>query len=332
MIAFLIRRSWQAAVVLLTVSLLSFLMLRYLGDPVSNLLGPEATVADRAEARERLGLDQPVAVQFVRFIGRALVGDFGISYREREPVAALIGQKLPATLELAVASTLLALCGGIAFGLVAAVRRRRWYSRAIIVTLLVGASLPTFLLGIALIHLFAVEWRILPSFGRGEVVQIGWWSTGLLTDLGRRSLILPSITLAVFMMALVTRLVQVGMSETLRSDHVRFARARGLPARAIYLRHALRNALVPVIVALGLQVGVIISFSIVTETVFRWPGLGLFFINAVRFADVPVIAAYVLLAALLFVTVNLITDLICAKIDPRLRQSLIHATPRDAVA
>jgi peptide/nickel transport system permease protein len=258
-----------------------------------------------------------------------MTGNFGVSYSEGQDVRALIGERLPATLELALVSLLIAAIGGVALGIYASIRPGGAASRAISGTVLLASSLPTFLVGILLIHLFAVQLRVLPSFGRGEVVEFDWWSTGLLTDSGRRALILPAITLAVFLLALIMRLVQAGMIEQLRSDHVRFARARGLSAFSVRVRHAFRNTLVPVIIALGLQAGVIISFSIVTETVFRWPGLGLLFVNAVRFADIPVISAYVLLVAVVFVASNLVADLAAARIDPRLRIGALRPASRD---
>lgn len=319
MLAFIIRRLFEAALVLLAVAFIAFSMFQFVGDPVANMLGQEATATDRADARQRLGLDQPVPVQFARFVGNALSGDFGVSYRFGRKVSTIIAERLPATLELALASALVAAVSGIVLGIYTAIRREGWLSRAVMTASLIGVSVPTFLIGIALIYLFAVELRWLPSFGRGETVQIGWWSTGLLTASGLKSLVLPAATLALFQMTLVMRLVRTGMLEVLRADYIKFARARGLSERRIYLRHALKNTMIPVVTVIGLQIGVIIAFSIVTETVFQWPGVGLLFIGAVQFADIPVMSAYLLLVAVIFVAINLAVDLICYAIDPRSR-------------
>lgn len=319
MLAFLIRRILQALVVMLAVGLVAFAMFRFVGDPVGNMLGQEATLTDRAEASRRLGLDRPVAVQFVQFLGRVVTGDLGVSYRQARKVSTLIAERLPATLELALCSALLALVLGVALGLYTALDRTGLLSRTIMAVSLAGVALPTFLIGIALIYVFAVELRWLPSFGRGEVVRIGWWSTGLLTPSGRAALVLPVITLALYQTALIMRLVRAEMLEVLRSDFIRFARARGLTERAVTLSHALRNTLVPVITIAGLQLGGIIAFAIVTETVFQWPGLGLMFIDAVQFVDIPVISSYLLFVGLVFVSINLVVDLLYFFVDPRLR-------------
>jgi peptide/nickel transport system permease protein len=319
MLAFLIRRILQALVVMLAVGLVAFAMFRFVGDPVGNMLGQEATLTDRAEASRRLGLDRPVAVQFVQFLGRVVTGDLGVSYRQARKVSTLIAERLPATLELALCSALLALVLGVALGLYTALDRTGLLSRAIMAVSLAGVALPTFLIGIALIYVFAVELRWLPSFGRGEVVQIGWWSTGLLTPSGRAALVLPVITLALYQTALIMRLVRAEMLEVLRSDFIRFARARGLTERTVTLGHALRNTLVPVITIAGLQLGGIIAFAIVSETVFQWPGLGLMFIDAVQFVDIPVISSYLLFVGLVFVSINLVVDLLYFFVDPSLR-------------
>ncbi len=319
MLAFLIRRLAQALLVMLVVGLVAFSMFRYAGDPVGNMQGQEATLDDRAEVSRRLGLDQPVVLQFARFLGRALQGDFGISYRQGRKVSTLIAERLPATVELALCASLLALVAGVGLGVLTAIDPTSLVSRAIMAASLIGVALPTFLIGIGLIFVFAVELRWLPSFGRGEVVQLRWWSTGLLTASGRASLVLPVCTLALYQMALFMRLVRAEMLEVLRTDFIRFARARGLSERAVTLGHALRNTLVPVITIAGLQLGGIIAFAIVTETVFQWPGLGLMFIDAVQFVDIPVMSTYLLLVGLIFVALNLTVDLLYYAVDPRLR-------------
>ncbi len=319
MIGFIVRRLAQALVVMAAIALISFLMFRYVGDPVAVMAREDASVTERQELREKLGLDRPVVVQFVDFIGRVVQGDLGISYRNQRPVADLIKERLPATLELVMMATLLSLAIGIPLGVITAVNRTGWLPTLVQSVSLVGISVPTFVTGIMLILVFAVTLRWLPSFGRGDTVQIGWWTTGLLTISGLKALILPSLTLALYQMTLIMRLVRAEMIEVLSSDYVRFARARGLPARMIHYKLALKNALMPVITITGMQIGGLIAFAVVTETVFQWPGLGLLFIQAVSFADVPVMAAYLLLVGLLFVVLNALVDIAYLVLDPRLR-------------
>ena len=319
MAAFIIRRLLQAILVMLTVALVAFLLFQYVGDPVSQMLGQDATPEDRARLRTDLGLDQPFYIQFAHFIGNAMQGDFGISLRQGRAVSTLIKERLPATLELAFAAAIIAIVVGIPMGVYTALRRDTWFSHFLLAASLVGISLPTFLIGILLILVFAVMLGWLPSYGRGEVVQLGWWSTGLLTPAGWKHLILPSITLCLFQLTLIMRLVRSEMLEVLRTDYIKFARARGLTDRAVHFGHALKNTLVPVITITGLQLGGIIAFAIVTETVFQWPGMGLLFIQSVQFADIPVMAAYLCLIALVFVLINLIVDLMYFAVDPRLR-------------
>ena len=319
MLAFVLRRVLQSVVVLLVVGLVAFSMFRFVGDPVENMLGQERTQADVERLREALGLDGPFALQYLRFLGGAVQGDFGISYRQARPVGEILAERLPATLELAAVSGLLAITFGIGLGVLTAIRRGGWLTNAIMTASLIGVSLPTFLIGILLIWVFSVELGWLPSFGRGEVVSLGWWSTGLLTPSGRAALILPAITLGLYQMTLIMRLVRAEMLEVLRQDYIRFARARGLRERSVNFRHALLNTLVPVITVTGLQLGSIIAFAIITETVFQWPGAGLLFINAVQFVDIPVMAAYLMMISVMFVAINLIVDLLYVAIDPRLR-------------
>jgi len=320
MLAFVLRRVAQSLVVMLVVALVSFALFRYVGDPISTMMGQEATIADREALRERLGLNDPFVVQFFNFVTRAAQRDFGISYRLQQPVMELILSRLPATLELALVSGVLAFVFGVGFGVYTALNRRGWMSGAIMSVSLIGVSLPTFLIGVLLIWLFAVELQWLPSFGRGDVVALGdWWTTGFLTDSGRASLILPAITLGLYQMTLIMRLVRAEMLEVLRTDYIKFARARGLSNRAVHFGHALKNTMVPVITITGLQLGAIIAFAIITETVFQWPGVGALFINSVRFVDVPVMAAYLMLIAVIFVVINLIVDLLYYAVDPRLR-------------
>jgi peptide/nickel transport system permease protein len=319
MLAFVVRRLLQAIVVMLAVAFVAFLLFQYVGDPVTQMLGQDATPDDRARLRAELGLDQPFFVQFATFVGNAVQGDFGISLRQGREVSTLIEERLPATLELALAAALIAIVVGIPMGVYTALKRDSWFSQFLLAVSLVGVSLPTFLIGILLILVFAVQLGWLPSFGRGETVAIGWWSTGLLTTTGWKHLILPAITLSLFQLTLIMRLVRSEMLEVLRTDYIKFARARGLTDRAVHFGHALKNTLVPVITITGLQLGGIIAFAIVTETVFQWPGMGLLFIQSVQFADIPVMAAYLCLIALVFVIINLIVDLLYFAVDPRLR-------------
>ena len=321
MVLILLRRLGQAVLVLFIVALISFLIFRYVGSPVDNLLAQEATVQQRADLEEALGLNDPVYVQYFGFVWKALQFDFGNSYRGALPVAELISSRLPATLELAFTSALFALILGVVTGIYTAIRRGGLFANLILSLSLIGVSLPTFLIGVLLIWVFAVELQWLPSFGRGEVVELGWWSTGFLTLSGLKSLILPSIALGLYQLTLIMRLTRSEMLEVLRQDYVRFARALGLSERSVYFKHALPNTLIPVTTIAGLQLGSIVAFAIITETVFQWPGVGLLFINAVYFVDIPVMSAYLLLVGVLFVLINLAVDLLYLAIDPRLRDS-----------
>ena len=305
--------------VMVVVAFVAFLMFNFVGDPVDNMVGQEASYADREAMRDRLGLNDPFLVQFTRFAGNAVQGEFGISYRLQRPVADLISERMPATLELVMASAILAILIGIPLGVYTGIRRDALSSRLVLMFSLVGVSLPTFVIGILLIYVFAVILGVLPSFGRGEAVQLGWWSTGFLTVSGWKAIILPSITLALFQMTLILRFVRSEMLEVMRTDYIKFARARGLSDRTINFGHAFKNTLVPVITIIGLNVGSLIAFSIITETVFQWPGMGFLFIQAVGFADVPVMAAYLVLVALVFVGINLLVDILYFVVDPRLR-------------
>lgn len=319
MLAFIVRRLLQAVLVMLSVAFVAFMLFQHVGDPVTQMLGQDATPDDRARLRAELGLDQPFYIQFGTFIGNAVQGDFGISLRQGRAVSTLIKERLPATLELSFVAAFLAIAIGIPAGVYTALRRSSWISQLLLAGSLLGVSLPTFLIGILLILVFAVQLGWLPSYGRGEVVHLGWWTTGLLTKDGWEHLILPSITLSLFQLTLIMRLVRSEMLEVLRTDYIKFARARGLTDRAVNFGHALKNTLVPVITITGLQLGGIIAFAIVTETVFQWPGMGLLFIQSVQFADIPVMAAYLCLIALVFVVINLIVDLLYFAVDPRLR-------------
>jgi peptide/nickel transport system permease protein len=320
MAAFLIRRLFETVLVMIVVAIIAFALFRFVGDPISGMVSQDATIAERDALRAELHLDDPIIVQGARFIWNAAHLDFGVSYKFRQPVVELIGARLPATLELSLVASILAIGIGIPLGVYTGINRDSLVTRAIMAVSLIGVSLPTFLIGILLIYLFSVTLHWLPSYGRGDTVSVfGLWQTGLLTGSGLRALILPAITLGLFQLTLVMRLVRSEMLEVLRTDYIRFGRARGITNRAIYFAHALKNTLVPVITVIGVEIGTLIAFSIITETVFQWPGMGLLFIQAVQFADIPIMAAYLLLSAAIFVTLNLVVDILYMLIDPRIR-------------
>ncbi|MDQ0080116.1 peptide/nickel transport system permease protein [Variovorax boronicumulans] len=319
MIAFVLRRLIQAVIVMIAVAFIAFLLFQYVGDPVVFLLGQDAKPEQIRELRAALGLDQPFFVQFWHFLVNAAQGEFGLSLRQGAKVSRLIGERFPATLELALVAAVLALFIGIPMGVYTALRRGTFMSQVFMTVSLLGVSLPTFLIGILLILVFAVTMGWFPSFGRGETVKLGWWTSGLLSADGWQHIVLPAVTLAIFQLTLIMRLVRAEMLEVLRTDYIKFARARGLTNRAIHFGHALKNTLVPVMTITGLQLGGLIAFAIITESVFQWPGMGLLFIQAVTFADIPVMAAYLCLIALIFVVINLVVDLLYFVVDPRLR-------------
>ncbi|MGE0736132.1 MAG: ABC transporter permease [Alphaproteobacteria bacterium] len=333
MLAFVIRRLLQSIVVLLAVAAVAFVIFNYVGDPINAMVGQDTSQQDREALRERLGLNNPLPVRYVEFVWRAIHGDFGISYRLAEPVLPAILRRFPATMELSLVAALLAVVVGIPLGVYTGLYPRRWLSRFFQVTSLIGVSLPTFLIGILLILIFSVLCTFtapkigidprycLPSSGRGDLTDLGWWKTGFLTVGGLKALILPSITLGLFQMTLIMRLVRAEMLEVLRTDYIKFARARGLSDRTVHFGHALKNSLVPVITITGLQLGAIIAFAIITETVFAWPGMGQLFVQSVYSTDIPVMAAYLVFVGFIIVIINLITDLLYFAVDPRLRDS-----------
>lgn len=321
MIVFLIKRLANAAMVMLVVAFMAFLIFRFVGDPVEFMVNEQTTQADRDLLRERLGLDRPFLVQFAAFVSNALQGDFGISYRNQQDVMTLIAERFPATMELVLVATLISLFVGIPLGVITAIHRGRWFSESLQFLSIIGVSLPSFVVGILLILVFSVTLGWLPAFGRGQTVQLGWWSTGLLTPSGRMAILLPALALSLYQITLVMRLVRAEMLEVLRSDFVKFARARGVPARLIHYRHALRNCLMPVVTMTAMNIGALIAFALVTETVFQWPGMGLLFIQAVTFVDIPVMAAYLVIVSFIFVALNTMVDIAYAIIDPRLRDA-----------
>lgn len=316
---FILKRLVQSVFVMLAVAFLAFSLFRYVGDPISQMTGVETSVEDQARLREELGLNDPFVAQFYRFTADMVQGDFGYSYRTRQPVGDMIADRIPATLELGIVALLISLIVGIPAGVYTALRPRGIATQAILMTTLVGVSIPTFVIGIALIFLFGVQLGWLPTFGRGGTVDLGGWSTGFLTVDGWRALILPALTLGVYQLTLTMRLVRAEMMEVMRSDYIRFATARGIPYRSLHFRHALGNTMVPVITIIGLQFGGVIAFSIVTESVFQWPGMGLLFLESIRFVDIPVMGVYLVVIAFFFVLVNMIVDLLYLAIDPRLR-------------
>ena len=323
---YLLRRLGQAMLVLLIVLVFAFFMVRFLGDPVVAILGAESTEVQRDAVRHTMGLDRSVPAQFARYFGRVLHGDFGLSYRLGEPVAKVLLQRAPPTIELAGLGMALSLMAGIPAGIYTALRRGHLGSQLLLGVSLLGISMPSFFMGMLLIWIFSLTLGWLPSFGRGEVVQLGWWSTGLLTASGLKAVIMPALTISAFQIAMMMRLVRAEMLEVMRMDYIRFARARGLSSRAVYLNHALRNTLMTVVTVTGLQFGSVIAFAVITESVFQWPGLGLLFLQSVAAADVPVFAAYLVLIGLVFVTINLVVDLLYYTIDPRLRLAARPAT------
>ncbi len=324
MLSFIFRRLLQSIFVMLAVSLIAFSLFRFVGDPVAQMVGQETSIEDQENLRERLGLNDPLTTQYIRFLGNLTKGDFGFSYRTRQPVSEMILSRMPATLELGLVSLVISLLVGIPAGIYTALKRGGVLANAILITTLVGISVPTFVIGIFLIYLFGVELGWLPTFGRAGTVQLGWWQTSFLTWEGWKSLLLPGITLGVYQLTLTMRLVRAEMQDVLKTDFVKFATARGINYRSLYLNHAFRNTLVPVVTIIGLQLGGIIAFSIVTESVFQWPGMGLLFLDSIRYVDIPVMSVYLVLIALMFVVINLVVDMLYFAIDPRVRLKSAH--------
>ena len=304
---------------MIIVAFVSFSLFNFVGDPVNNMVGQEASDERREEIRDKLGINDPIYIQFFNFVGNSVQVNFGISYQLKRPVSVLIAERMPATLELVFVSALLAIISGVILGVYTGINRDTFLSNVILVISLAGVSLPTFIIGIMLIYLFSVILGVLPSFGRGEVTDIGFWSTGFLTLSGLKALILPSVTLSLFQMTYVIRLVRAEMMEILQTDYIKFAKARGIKKNIINYKHALKNGLIPVITITGINIGTLIAFSIITETVFQWPGMGSLFINAVYFVDIPIMSAYMIMVAFIFVMINFIVDITYYFIDPRIR-------------
>ena len=319
MVTYIVRRLIQGVVVLLVASLLCFILFRYMGDPVITLAGRYATFQEIEEVRRSLGLDKPVYVQYFRFLANAARGNFGISYVTRVPALPLILERFPATFELASTALILSFVVGVALGVLVALKPYALRNRLIMAGSLGGISIPTFLMGILLIMVFAVYLGILPPFGRGETLQVGFWRSGFLSINGITHLILPALTLAMYQLAVLLRLTRAGMREVMTEEYIKTAWAKGLPPRKVIFKHALRNALIPVVTITGLQFGELIAFSIVTETIFQWPGMGNLLLTSIRENDQPVIVTYIMLAALVIITMNIIVDILYAVINPKIR-------------
>ena len=319
MATYIARRLVQGIIVLLVASLLCFIVFRYMGDPVVTLAGRYATFEQAEEVRRSLGLDKPMHVQYFRWLANALQGNFGISYVTRVPALGLILERFPATFELAVTAVIMAFVLGVALGVIVALKPYVLRNRLIMAGSLGGISIPTFLMGILLIMGFAVYLGILPPFGRGETVKLGFWRTGLLTFDGIKHLILPALTLAMYQLAVLLRLTRAGMREVLTEEYIKTAWAKGLPPRKVIFKHALRNALIPVVTITGLQFGELIAFSIVTETIFQWPGMGNLLLTSIYETDQPVIVTYIMLAAVIIITMNILVDILYAVINPKIR-------------
>ncbi len=325
MIRYISGRLAQSFIVMFVVAAVAFALFDFVGDPVRQMVTEDASQAEIERLREMMGLNDSVVVQFWRYVSGAVQGDFGVSYFHKRPVGVLLQERMPATFELAGTSVLLSILLGIPLGVYTGLHRNGRIARGLMAVSLVGISIPTFLIGIMLIYLFSVILGWLPSFGRGETTEVfgGAWTTGFLTTSGLRALILPSITLALFQTTMVMRLVRAEMLDVMRTDYIKFARARGLRDRVVHFRHALKNTLMPVVTVIGLQLGAVIAFAIITESVFQWPGMGRLFLQAIQQVDIPVMSAYLIMIAFFFVVINLITDLTYYAIDPRLRSGAL---------
>ena len=319
MFAYITRRLIQGVVVLLAVSFICFIIFMYSGDPVISLAGRYATIQEREEVRKAFGLDKPFYVQYVRFIANAAQGNFGKSYVSRVPALGLILERFPATAELAVSAIFLAFTMGVGLGVLVSLKPYALRNRLIMTGSLVNISMPTFLMGILLIMIFAVFLGILPPFGRGETVDLGFWRTGFLTLSGIQHLILPAFTLGMYQLAVLLRLTRAGMREVLTEEYIKTAWSKGLPPRKVIFKHALRNVLIPVVTVTGLQFGELIAFSIVTETIFQWPGMGNLLLISIYEGDQPVITTYIMLAALIILSLNIIVDILYAFLNPKIR-------------
>lgn len=316
---FVFTRLFQATIVMLVVALAGFLVFQFIGDPVLALVGQETSVADREALRESLGLNDPIISQYFRYVGNAVQGDFGISYSFNRDVSDVIADRLPATIELVLLSGVLSLLLAIPAGIYTGIRRKGGLAQAIMALSVIGVSIPSFLLGIILILIFSVWLNWLPSFGRGDLNTFFGLSSSVFTLDGLRHMLMPAAVLCLFQLGVILRLIRAEMLEVLRTDYIRFAWARGLPPRRVYLKHALKNTLVPVVTTIGLQLSSLFAFSIITERVFQWPGMGSLLLHAIEQSDIPLLAAYLIFVGLVFTISNLVVDALYVLIDPRIR-------------
>ena len=319
MATYIVRRLFQGIIVLLAVSMICFFLFRFTGDPVLMLAGKYATQEEREQVRQAYGLDRPMHEQYLRFISGALRGDFGRSYVSQIDALDMILERFPATFELALVAISISFTLGVGLGVIVSIRPNGAVSRAIMAGSLFGISIPTFLIGILLVMGFSVYLNLLPPFGRGDTVQIGFWRTGLLTVSGWQHIILPALTLSGYQLAVLLQLTRAGMRETLSEEYIKTAWAKGLSPAKVILKHALRNVMIPVVTITGLSFGELIAFSIVTETIFQWPGMGNLLLTSIFETDQPIIVTYIMLAAFIILSINILVDLLYAVLNPRIR-------------
>ncbi len=320
MFAFIVRRIIQSIIVMLVISLVGFSIQFSIGDPVRDLVGERVTPAEREEIRDRLGLNDPFYIQYFRFVKNACKGDLGLSFFYKKPALEVIISKAPATLELVIVTSIILMIISIPAGIYCAIFPKRLLSRFAMAFSTIGVAIPVFLTAIALIYLFAVELNWLPSFGRGETVNIGgWWESGLLTWDGIKHLVLPSVSLSSIMLPLFIRLIRAEMMEVLETEYIKFAWAKGLHHKRVWFIHAFKNTLLPVITVFGVQLGIMFAFTILTETVFQWQGMGFMFLEAVERSDTALLVAYLVVVGAIFVTVNTVVDIIYGTINPMVR-------------
>lgn len=319
MFTYIARRLIQGVFVLLAVSLICFIIFRSTGDPAVSMAGQFATFQEIEEVRKVFGLDKPYHVQYLRFIGNALQGNFGLSFVNKVPVLPLILERLPATVELATSAIFIAFILGVGLGVLVSLKPYAIRNRVIMAGSLVNISMPTFLTGILLIMVFAVYLKVLPPFGRGETVTIGFWRTGFITIDGIKHLILPAFTLGMYQLAVLLRLTRAGMREVLTEEYIKTAWAKGLSPMKVIFKHALRNVMIPVVTMTGLQFGELIAFSFVTELIFQWPGAGNLLLTSIYEQDRPVIVTYIMLASLVILSINILVDILYAILNPKIR-------------
>jgi len=320
MFAFILRRIIQSIIVMLVISLVGFSIQHQIGDPVRDLVGERVTPAEREEIREQLGLNDPFYIQYFRFLKNACKGDLGLSFFYKKPALEVIVSKAPATLELVIVTSIILIVTSIPLGIYASIYPKRWLSRFAMAFSTIGVAIPVFLTAIVLIYVFAVELNWAPSYGRGETVKIGgWWETGFLTWDGLRHLILPSISLSSIMLPLFLRLIRAEMMEVLETEYIKFAWAKGLHRPRVWFIHAFKNTLLPVITVFGVQLGIMFAFTLLTETVFQWQGMGFMFLEAVERSDTSLLVAYLVVVGVIFVCVNTVVDIIYGIVNPMVR-------------